>query len=304
MHITQNPIMRVALRPIIWATKCLGKHNPELLMRIRYYQRFHKRLNLKEPCTLNEKILYLSLKTDTSQWTKLADKYAVRSYVKDCGLECILTKLYKHWTNEHEVQFDDLPNSFVLKSVQGCGDVIIVNNKANMDRSTISKSIHQMFHERYGALEGGKHYMRITPSVIVEELLPMGEEGSLIDYKIWCFNGKPYCILTCSERTKTGVKLGSYDTSWNYHPEHLVSSNEHPLRPMPLPKPKNLSKMLEVAEKLSAPFPQVRVDLYDINGVVYFGEMTFTAYGGMMNYYSEEFQNAAGKEIDLNYNKS
>lgn len=302
MHVRTNKILNLTLRPLVIASEWLGKHDPTMLMKIRYFMRFHKRLNLKNPQTLNEKILYLSLKTDTTKWTRLADKYAVRSYVKECGLEHILTKLYAHWTKEEEVDFDVLPDNFVLKSVQGCGDVIIVKEKADLDQEAAKKSIHTMLHERFGALEGGVHYMRIKPAAIVEELLPIEEGGYLIDYKIWCFNGKACFILTCSNRTKSGVMLGSYDTEWNYHKEHLISSKEHPVRPNPLPKPENFEEMLKIAETLSKPFPQVRVDLYNIKGKIYFGELTFTAYGGLINYYTEEFQRMAGDKIDVKLN--
>lgn len=302
MHIRTNKVLNVLLRPIVLMAEWVGAHNPTLLMKTRYYMRFHKKLNLKNPQTLNEKILYLLLKTDTTEWTRLADKYAVRGYVEECGLEHTLTELYAHWTKDDDVDYNALPGSFVIKSVQGCGDVIIVRDKATFDCAAASKSIQTMLHDRYGALEGGVHYMRITPGVIVEKLLPFEEGNSLIDYKIWCFNGKPFAILTCSDRIKGGVKLGSYDTDWNYHPEHLIASNEHPLRSTPLPKPENFDEMLKMAETLSKPFPQVRVDLYNINGKIYFGEMTFTAYGGLMNYYSDEFQRIAGDKIDINYN--
>ena len=303
MHIRTNKTLNMALRPILKLCEWLGRHNPTLLMRMRYFSKFHRKLDLNNPQTLNEKILYLSLKTDTTLWTRCADKYEVRGYVKECGLEETLTKLYAHWTNEKNVNFESLPSSFVMKSVQGCGDVLIVKDKTAFDQAAALKSIHTMLHERYGAIEGGSHYLRIDPGVIVEELLPVEDGNYLIDYKIWCFNGKPSYILTCSNRLKGTVMLGSYDTEWNYHPEHLISSKEHPTRPEPLPKPENFEEMIRIAEKLSSPFPQVRVDMYNIKGKVYFGELTFTAYGGLMNYYTDEFQKMAGKKININYNK-
>ena len=123
----------------------------------------------------------------------------------------------------------------------------------------------------------------------------------MIDYKIWCFNGKVYYIMTCSNRKSDSVCLGLYDKEWNYHPDYLVFSSEYTQELEPLPKPKNLEIMFDVAEKLSKSFPCVRVDLYNINGKIYFGEMTFTSLGGLMNYYTDEFQKKAGDIIDLNY---
>lgn len=299
MHITQNSFLKTAFKPLISVTKWLGKNNPETLVKIRYFVRFHKFLNLDNPKTLNEKILYLSLRTDTTEWTRLSDKYNVRKYVEDCGLKENLVQLYAHWTNENEIDFSSLPDSYVIKSAQGCGDIILVKDKKTIDESNIREKLKPMLSERYGALEGGKHYLRIEPAVIVEELLPIENGQSLTDYKIWCFNGKPEFILTCSNRFKDGVHLGSYDKYWNYRPSDMMFSKEHLEEKEPLVKPENLDKMLEVAEKLAKPFPCVRVDLYNINGTIYFGEMTFTSLGGLMDYYTDEFQKLAGSQIDL-----
>ena len=301
MHITKNPFLKILFKPLISTAKWLGKKHPKTLVRIRYLLRFRKRLDLNNPKTLNEKILYLSLCTDTSEWTMLSDKYSVRKYVEDCGLNENLVKIYAHWVNEQDIDFKNLPNSFVIKSVQGCGDIILVNDKNTIDESDIREKIEPMLHERYGALEGGKHYLRIEPAIIVEELLPIENGQSLTDYKIWCFNGKPEFILTCSKRFKGGVYLGSYDKDWNYRQNDMVFSKEHPEEKEPLAKPENLDKMLEIAENLAKPFPCVRVDLYNINSKIYFGEMTFTSLGGLMDYYTDDFQKMAGSMIDLNY---
>ncbi len=273
------------------------------MVKIRYLVRFHKFLNLDNPKTLNEKILYLSLRTDTTEWTRLSDKYNVRKYVEDCGLKENLVQLYAHWTNENEINFSSLPNSYVIKSVQGCGDIILVKNKEDSNEDSIREKLKPMLRERYGALEGGKHYLRINPAIIVEELLPIENGQSLTDYKIWCLNGKPEFILTCSNRFKGGVYLGSYDKDWNYRQSDMVFSKKHPEEKEPLAKPENLDKMLEIVENLAKPFPCVRVDLYNISGKIYFGEMTFTSCGGLMDYYTDDFQKMAGGMIDLNYKR-
>lgn len=301
MHITKNSYSKIIFTPIIAIAKWLGKNHPKTLVKIRHLVRFRKRLNLNNPKTLNEKILYLSLCTDTSEWTRLSDKYSVRKYVESCGLNENLVKIYAHWVNEQNIDLRNLPNSFVIKSVQGCGDIILVKNKEDIDGNSIREKLKPMLSERYGALEGGKHYLRINPAIIVEELLPIENGQSLTDYKIWCFNGIPKFILTCSNRFKGGVFLGSYDTEWNYRPNDMIFSKEHPEEKSPLPKPINFDKMLEIAEQLAKPFPCVRVDLYNINGKIYFGEMTFTSLGGLMDYYTDDFQKIAGSMIDLNY---
>lgn len=305
MEISTHPFFKVVLYPLIWLTKFVGRHWPALLVKVRYCARFHKLLNLDNPKTLNEKILYMSLKTDTTLWTRLADKYSVREYVVECGLSNILVPIYGRWDDVNKIDFESLPQGFVLKTVQGSGDIIIVKNKKLIDRHKVLVSMHKAINTVYGELEGGKHYMRIKPAVIAEALLENDSTSlkystSIIDYKIWCFNGKPHYIWACCNRDKSGTDVMTYDLHWNAHPEYSIF-NQHYRRGVILPKPENLDEMLLIAEKLSKPFPVVRVDLYNINGQVYFGEMTFTSLGGLMDFYTDEFQLLTGNIIDVNY---
>lgn len=300
-----NPIIRFLFIPIIGITKFIGRNWPELLMKIRYFARFKRRLNLEKPVTLNEKILYMSLRTDTTLWTKLADKYNVREYIKDCGLAQILVPLYGYWKEAANIDFELLPDGFVLKTTQGSGDIIIIPDKNSIDKLDVIKKMDIAVKTKYGELEGGKHYMRIEPAIIAEGLISNDEESqklssSIIDYKIWCFNGKAYYIWVCCNRDKYGTDVMTYDLDWNAHPEYSVFYNHYRMGKV-IPKPKNFNEMIATAEKLSKPFPVVRVDLYNIGGKIYFGEMTFTSLGGLMDFYTDEFQNLAGSLIDVNY---
>jgi hypothetical protein len=283
---------------------CVGRRHPEWVVRTRYLLRFHRRLNLKHPSNLNEKIQFLSLRTDTSEWTRLTDKYAVRDFVRERDLERTLVKLYGVWDDADSIDFDALPSQFVLKCTHGSGDCIIVRDKSLLDILATRASLQQTLSETYGLAEGNLHYSRIQPRVMAEELLCNDEEmaavsSSLVDYKIWCFNGKAHYIWACSNRTKTSVRVMTYDTSWNAHPEYSIF-NVHYQRDKLMPRPHNLTEMLAVAEKLSEGFPVVRVDLYSVEGEICFGEMTFTSLGGLMNYYTPEFLIHAGSLINLN----
>ena len=303
MHIRTNKQLNVLFRPIIFAAEWLGTHNPKLLMRMRYYARFHKKLNLTNPQTLNEKILFLSLRTDTSLWTTCSDKYLVRQYVEQCGLKNSLVKLYGAWENVSDLDFEKLPDKFVLKGNHGCGDIMLVRDKSSICKDDVIKTYQRDLKKKYGALEAGAHYLRIKPMLIAEELLENDAEtalysSSLIDYKVWCFNGKPYFIWVCKNRSGHHKETMLYDTEWNPYPEYLIYDKGY-VQGTPLPKPHNLQEMMNVAKTLSAPFPEVRVDLYNLNGKVYFGELTFTGYGGLMNHYTEEFQKLAGSLIDI-----
>lgn len=303
MHIRTNPVLNKLFQPLILFCRWLGRNYPELLVKIRYFFRFKKFLNLKNPSTLNEKILYQSLKTEIGLRTKLTDKWRVREYVDECGLSHILVKSYGAWKNANDIDFDSLPQSFVLKPNHGCGDLIFVKDKNEIDKGNIVKQINHDLSQVYGELEGGIHYFDIQPVVVAEEMIYNDEvsalySSSIIDYKIWCFNGKAHYIMTCTNRNKKTVELTVYDREWNRHPEFSVSNNDYLLGDV-IPKPQNLDNMLEMAELLSKPFDVVRVDLYNLAGIIYFGEMTFTSLGGLMDYYSNEFQNLAGSLIDL-----
>lgn len=303
MHIRTNPKLNKVFQLIILFCEWLGTHYPITLARIRYFARFKKRLNLDNPQTLNEKILFLCLKTDTTIWTRCADKYAVRSFVEEKGLGDILIPLLGVWDNVTDIDFDKLPNEFVLKATHGSGDILIVKNKNSVNWTDTVKMFKKDLAKRYGALESGIHYMRIVPRIVAEEMIRNDEETqkisfSLIDYKMWCFNGRCHYIFTCANRDAHSVEVMTYDREWNAHPEYSIFNDCYRHGEL-LPKPENFERMIKVAEKLSADFPCVRVDLYNVGGKIYFGELTFTSYGGLMNYFTDEFQLLAGSKIDL-----
>ena len=153
---------------------------------------------------------------------------------------------------------------------------------------------------------GDLHYLRIKNKVIFEGLLINDEVSAqysktLIDYKIWCFNGRAEYIWVCENRfvhNEDGAEVLTYDRNWNPHPEYSVWTKDF-TQAAPFPKPKNFERMLEVAETLSRDFPVVRCDLYNLDGQIYFGEMTFTSLGGMMDFYTPEFLRICGDKIDI-----
>ena len=304
MHITTKKSTRIIFAPLIKFTEWLGRNYPVTLVRIRYFARFRRFVNLTNPQDLNEKILYLKLFSDTSVWTELADKYKVRDYVKSCGLEEILVKLYGVWFSSEDFTLNGLPESFILKANNGDGkgSNLIVKNKNKWSELELKKIIKEWLDKRnVGALASEPQYKGMIPCVIAEELLPADQGSkSLVDYKIWCFNGKPYYIWACSDRDNFGTDVMTYSLNWDPIPEASVFDSRYRKGEI-IAKPKNLNKMLEVAEILAKPFPQVRIDLYNIDGKVFFGETTFTSLGGMMDFYTPEFLLEMGNLLDLNY---
>lgn len=303
MHITKNKTTRVLFNPLIRFCEWMGEHFPVLLIKMRYFARFRKLPNLKNPQDLNEKILFLKLFSDTTEWVRLADKYRVRDYVKECGLEDILIPLIGVWKKVEDVDFDSLPNSLIFKANNGCwpGSTLVINDMSKANREELKKIFQSWLDQKHiGDLSAEPHYKHIKPCIIAEQLLPI-EEGhnSLVDYKVWCFNGTAYYIMTCSSRDDSQTKLNLFDLDWNLVSYYLNPSNSHPVETKELPKPLCLKEMIKAAEVLANGFPCVRVDLYNVGGKVFFGEMTFTSLGGMMEYYTTEFLQKCGDIIDL-----
>lgn len=281
----------------------LGKHYPKLLVSILYRIAFGKRIDWDDPRTLNEKIHWLKFNTDTSLWTLLADKYRVREYVSQRGCEDLLVNLYGVWTDSSEIDWDSLPQKFVMKSNCSCGDVRICTDKSKIDKQEWEEHFAKAMRNKLGYERGEPHYNAIEPVVIAEELLDISKQSiktsSLIDYKIWCFNGVPHHILVCSNRTKETLELAVFDLEWNYHPEKSVFTEHYKAPTQILPKPQTLNYMLECAGKLSNGLPQVRVDFYEVDGKTYFGEMTMTAGGAFIDYYTDDFMLEMGDLISL-----
>ena len=263
-----------------------------------YKQSFGKLIDWKHPRDLNEWINYFSFKTDTTIWTKLADKYKVREYVKEKGLENILIPLLGHWKSVEDIDFDSLPNSFVIKCNNGSGDAIIVQDKNQISFNDITNALNQSLNHKFGLESAEPHYLKIPPRIIAEQNIVSTKEP-LIDYKIWCFNGKPLCIFTVSNRNikEHTADYNLYSLEWEDLSQIYLAE---PFRNhIYVKKPTHLAEMLHYAQILSKDFPQVRVDFYEVNGKVYFGEMTFTSQSGRMDYFTPEFLKIMGQKVNL-----
>lgn len=305
-HPTLHKSTRLFFAPIIMLCEWLGNHYPKALIMMRYYYVFHRKCNLIEPRDLNEKILWAKLYADTSCWTELADKYKVREYIKQKGLGNTLVQLYAVWYDVKEVDWNAIPEHCIIKANNGDGKgTNRIIHKSELDKKQKQELLQLMdnwlHRKNIGALHAEPHYKHMTPCVIAEELLPIPKgQNSLTDYKIWCFNGNAYYIWVCNNRSLNGnsAHVMTYDRDWNAHPEYSVFNSDY-LQGDIMPRPDNLEQMLQVAETLSDGFPQVRVDLYNVNGNIYFGELTFTSQGGLMDFYTPEFLQIMGDQVDM-----
>jgi hypothetical protein len=241
----------------------------------------------------------------------LADKYKVREYIKECGLDDILVELYGVWSKAEEIDFSLLPNSFVLKTNNGCGKNILVYNKGLIDEKEIRDLLRFWLRERNSLVSFQPHMWNIESRIIAEDLLinknSIRFSKSLIDYKFFCFHGEPEFINVICDRKNLTIGETSdvkgylmrenvYDLNWKPIPNILAKPTEYDII-VDLPKPSCFEEMIEICRILSKPFPQVRVDLYEVNNKVYFGEMTFTS--GRMNDFASSFLVRMGDMIDL-----
>lgn len=270
-------------------------YKPQQYADYLYYNAFGRGINWECPRDLNEWINYLAFKTDTSEWTRLADKYEVRHFVEARGLSHILLPLYGKWERPEDIDFNALPQSFAIKTNCSCGDTIIVNDKSKVDFDDIKRKLHLALESRdeVFAHSAEPHYLRIKKCIVCEKLIP---QPYTVDYKIWCFHGEPFGILTCSNRNieTHALDLSIYDLEWNRHDEWMTEGYRNDVA---VAKPVFLSDMIEYARVLSRSFPEVRVDFYETPEQVFFGEMTFTSCCGRMPYFTPEILRIMGGEI-------
>lgn len=269
---------------------------------LRHNKIMGKDINWDNPRDFNEKINWLKINTDTSIWSLLADKYRVREYIESKGYGHILVPLYGKWNNANDIDFESLPNSFVLKTNHGCGEIILVKDKSKIDFESVKQCMQKYIKTPYGVFEGEPHYRKIPPCIIAEEYLMMPPDSyttSLVDYKIFCFNGEPKYIWCCYSRTKEHTYVEVHDTKWNYYPEKSVFTDHYRDGKGIVPKPKSLTQMLEIASNLSVGFPELRVDLYEYNNRIYFGELTFSSAGGYNYFFTQDFLNELGDYCTL-----
>ena len=284
-----------------------ARHNPKKLANIKYKANYGKDINWDNPKNLYEKINWMKFNTDLTEWARLSDKYLVREYVKERGREDLLINLLGVWERAEDIDFDNLPNSFVLKSNHGSGTVLVVHDKSKLNIPKVRKELNKWLGFTFGIDTAEPHYMLIKPLLLAEELLTNDckQSTSLVDYKVWCLNGKPYCFMICANRVLgRGMEMAYYDMNWKQIPEMLTGHHKNDNEKVIIDKPKCLPELIKAAEDLSKGHPEVRVDFYVVNDRVYFGEMTFTSYGAYENCIAPKYLEEMGSLVTLPEKKS
>ena len=260
--------------------------------------KFQKKLDLKNPKTFNEKIQWLKLYDSTPIKSLLADKYNVREWVKERIGNQYLVPLLGVWDRFEDIDFNVLPNRFVLKATHGSAMNIIVRDRALLNMEYVKKEIRRWQKTNIAFFSLELCYKNIKPQIIAEEYLE-NQGGDLYDYKVWCFNGKPHYIMFLAERYK-GLKMAFYDLEWNRMPFAYFPQYEEDVS-----KPDNLDELLKIAGILCQDFAHVRVDFYRLNdGTLKFGEMTFYSAGGFCRWSPPEWDEKLGALLELSINQS
>ena len=252
-------------------------------------------LNLDNPQTFNEKLQWLKLYYRDSLMTKCADKYKVREYIKEKIGEEYLISILGVWNNPDEIDFEQLPNQFVLKVNWGSGQNIIVKDKSKLNIKEAKEKLKIWMRPEYNHYYTGLEwcYKDIKPKIICEKYIQQ-LNGDLYDYKFMCYNGKVENLFIVSDRFKHKY-LDWYDKDYNFLKFERLYHNS----PNGIPKPKNFEKLKELAEKLAKPFPFVRVDFYTFNDGIYFGELTFYPGNGMEPFNPQEWDLKLGNLLEL-----
>ena len=275
-------------------TQQLAREQYPEYLRNFYFEQTGETLNLDNPQTYNQKIQWLKLFDSTPEKTRLADKYLVRSHVKEKIGEEYLIPLLGVWDRVDDINFKALPNKFVLKCNHGCKYNIIVTDKSTFDKRSAKKKIKRWMGANHTFIKGLElQYNDIVPKIIAEEYLE-NNNNDLYDYKVWCFDGKAKYIQFICER-QSDVNMVFYDTHWQKQgfTHNVPSKNE-------IERPKNLEKLIELAEILAEGFCHVRVDFYMLNdGSIKFGEFTFTPGSGYLKWMPKEQDLEMGKLLEL-----
>lgn len=252
--------------------------SPTLNTKLRYRSTHGKKLDLAKPESFHEKLLWLKLNRYMKDplVIQCADKYLVRDYVRQCGCADILNDLLGCWDHAKQIEWDTLPEKFVLKWNFGAGFNYVCTNKAALDKDTVVKQFDQWEQNKCWLGYAEMHYKYIPRKIICEAFLEDHKSGGLPDYKVYCFHGVPQAILVMHDRGKK-MKTEFFDTAWT----KLENTSKYEETATETEKPACLEQMLQAAAKLSQPFPFVRCDFYVVDGKLYFGELTFTPAAGI-----------------------
>ena len=261
-----------------------------------YYLVFGKRINLDNPTTYSEKLQWLKLHDKRAIYTELVDKYRSRFYTERLlGNQDNLIPLLGVWDSFNEIDFDKLPQQFVLKTNHDSQGVIVCKDKSTFDKEAARKKLTKCLRRNYYWASREYPYKDVPRKIIAEKYMVDNRYGELRDYKFFCFNGKCDFFFIATGRSTGNVMFDFFDRNLKTIP--VIQG--HPHAPQLPDIPDNIEEMIAMAEKLGAGFPQIRIDLYNIEGKIYVGEYTIFHFGGLMPFEPDSYDETFGKFIQL-----
>lgn len=269
----------------------------EQMTKIYYFIFFKRKINLRNPRYFNEKIHWLKLHyyPKNEEIIKATDKFEVRNFLAKKGFGHYLNELYGVWDSWDEVNWDKLPKKFALKCTHGARYNFIISNKDDYDKNEVGKQVKKWLREDFSLFNAEKHYSFIKPRIICEKFL----SGNMVDYKFFCFNGKPQFFYIASgfghgdNEKMSFFNIDGTKADFNRPYYQEIPDNEIII-------PENLNEMIELSKKLSKDFPFVRVDLFSLNGKIYFSELTFTPSGGLVKFEPRTYHKIFGDMLHIN----
>lgn len=276
------------------ASKNIIKISDERYLKIQYKMRLKQKLDLKNPKTFNQKLQWLKINDRNPKYTKMVDKYEVRNYIKDKIGEEYLIPLIGVFDKFDDINFDKLPNQFVMKCTHDSGGVIICRDKEKLNKEEAKNKINKCLKRNYYYVGREWPYKNVKPRIVIEKYMSNESQSELNDYKLMCFNGKVRCSFVCSNRN-TNLNVDFYDIDWKKMPFERHYKNSQKI----IEKPNKYEEMIKLAEKLSENITFVRVDFYEINNKIYFGKLTFYPGNGTEEFTPEKYDLILGDMIKL-----
>ena len=249
-----------------------------LFVRLKFRKAMGRWPDLKNPRTFNEKLNWLKLHDHNSLYTRMVDKYEAKKYVAGIIGEEYIIPTYGVWDKSEDIDFDSLPDKFVMKATHDSGRVIICHDKSSLDREWSRVEMKKSLQRDFYAVTREWPYKNVPHRIIAEKFMQQSD-GNLTDYKFFCFDGTVDCVMVCVERQSGNPKFYFFDRHWNF--VRLNRRGMEVPEGFTLPKPQNIDKMFAMASDLSKGHPFLRVDLYNIDGAIYFSELTFFPDGGV-----------------------
>lgn len=271
----------------------------KVFLRIMYRARLGTHLDLRNPQTFNEKLQWLKLYDRNPHYTQMVDKYEAKKIIEATAGSQYVIPTYGIWNSFSEIDFNKLPNEFVLKTTHDAGRVIICRDKNELNKQDAEKKLDEGLKTNFFWQGREWPYKNVKPRIIAEKLLKEDGSTELMDYKIMCFSGKAYCCFVCTGRgSKEGLRVTFFDRDW----KRLPFERHYPCDANEIQRPRGYQTMISLAEKISKNIAFLRVDFYEVNNEIYVGELTFYPGNGFEEFTPPDWDYKLGELIDLGVN--